>query len=689
MIYVTIPKYILAGSGYKIRVQSSSPYLESDVNVTIKETPRAINSFSSTNINLGESFDIKSGKVLSFDGVNDQVTAPLFTYPANGGAVTVEFWLKVNAEDVRNSSAFSVGSSHNDRLQAHVPWGDGSISFDYGNLSNPASRIAASYTPYLGRWTHVAFVSSGKANTFKAIYLNGKLVNSSNSSDGNTGTLYGLKIGSFINNTLYMKGMIDEFKIWNVMRTQEDIQAGMNKLIDENTPGLMLYLQMHEGTGSVVKDRSGKGLNGTIIGPVWTTPYTNMGYSWSPATTPASGPNVTASSDYTANFLSTVVDYSNGCVGDYSTKVNVKEGIYTNSVGSNVRYTAEVMQVSFKTNKSFPQGTVFNVQLSDANGNFANPRVIGTGSGEGNVIAAKIPEDITPAVGYRVRVVSANPVVLGSPNPENITIFRSEVVLELAENSNICTGHFGIPVTMNGVYNSDNVFSAILSDINGSFTNPIVLNTLAWSQAGSMWMVGELPREKLLGTYKLRVLSSSPYSYDEATVRLHLTPRAIGSVSTNEICMGEQIGLEASKVLRFGSSRMSVPGFSTPVNGGPVTVEFWINVTASQLSNSAIFGVGSDQNNQLQASCNANGFISFDYGSASNPASRITADFNPYFDKWTHVALVSSGIGNTFNGIYLNGRLVASTNTSHGNTTIINGLKIGSFFNNANILKGG
>ena len=167
--------------------------------------------------------------------------------------------------------------------------------------------------------------------------------------------------------------MIDEFKIWNVMRTQQDIQAGMNKLIDENTPGLMLYLQMHEGTGIVVKDRSGKGLNGTIAGPVWSSPFTNLSYNWAPETNPVEGPNVTATPDYTRSFVSIVTDLSTGCIGDYYTKVTVKDGIYTNSLGSKVRYTAEEIPVSFKTNIAFPQGTIFNVELSDANGQFFKP----------------------------------------------------------------------------------------------------------------------------------------------------------------------------------------------------------------------------------------------------------------------------------------------------------------------------
>jgi len=680
MIYVTIPRYTPAGSGYKIRVQSSSPYIESDVNITIKETPRSINSFSSTSINLGESVDIKSGNVLSFDGINDYVSIPGFSQPANGGALTVEFWLKVNAADLRNSAAaFSVGTDPNNKLQVQGPLTNGLLYFDYGGLSNPASRITLNYTPYLDKWTHVALVSSGKANTFKGIYLNGKLIVSESSSDGNLLALSNLRIGSLVNNSQFTKGMIDEFRIWNVMRTQEEIQAGMSRYIDQNTAGLMLYLQMHEGTGTVVKDRSGKGLDGNIVGAVWATPYTNVGYNWIPATTPTSGPNVTASSDYTANVLSIVTDYNTGCVGDYTTKVNVKEGIYTNSVGPNVRYTAEVMQVSFKTNKYFPQGTIFNVELSDANGSFASPRIIGSGSGQGNVISAKIPEDITPDKGYRVRVVSANPIVIGTVNPESIRIEKSGITLNLAENSNICAGSFNIPVTMTGAFNSNNVFSAELSNIDGKFTNPLVLNSLTWAQAGSMQMMAELPRETTLGTtYRLRVLSSSPYSVSQIGVSVNESPRAISLVSSTSICPGTQIQLKASKVLRFDGvdDYVWVPNYSLPANGGATTIEFWLKMESANAKDNYAFTVGTLSNgligNILQGS------LTFQYGNSLNSASKISTDYNPYIGKWTHVALVSSGAAGTFKAIYLNGKLVTSSNTSNGNSLAISGLSIGS-----------
>jgi len=81
---------------------------------------------------------------------------------------------------------------------------------------------------YLNKWTFVALVSAGRNGNFKAIYLDGVLVTSSNSSDGAAKT--DLNIGQFLGGSAYEKGKIDEFRIYNVVLTQPQIQTVMNSV---------------------------------------------------------------------------------------------------------------------------------------------------------------------------------------------------------------------------------------------------------------------------------------------------------------------------------------------------------------------------------------------------------------------------------------------------------------------------
>jgi hypothetical protein len=81
------------------------------------------------------------------------------------------------------------------------------------------------------------------------------------------------------------------------------------------------------------------------------------------------------------------------------------------------------IQIPFTLNDPVNSGNVFTAQLSDANGSFANAVNIGSLSSiEDGVIDATIPLSAIEGAGYRIRVISSNPVQLGSVNPNNLII---------------------------------------------------------------------------------------------------------------------------------------------------------------------------------------------------------------------------------------------------------------------------
>jgi hypothetical protein len=68
-------------------------------------------------------------------------------------------------------------------------------------------------------------------------------------------------------------------------------------------------------------------------------------------------------------------------------------------------------------------GNQFTAQLSDASGSFASPTTIGSvASVTAGSIAATLPTLLTTGTQYRIRVVSTNPVIIGSDNGSNLTI---------------------------------------------------------------------------------------------------------------------------------------------------------------------------------------------------------------------------------------------------------------------------
>jgi len=126
-------------------------------------------------------------------------------------------------------------------------------------------------------------------------------------------------------------------------------------------------------------------------------------------------------------------------------------------------------------------------------------------------------------------------------------------------------------------------------------------------------------------------------------------------------------------------ANVSVPGFSWPV-GGAVTIAYWNNVTTAQVQNSSAFTVGNmDNENRFHVHGPwGDKALYWDYGNI-NTNGRISTDYTGYLDKWTHVALVSEGIGGAFKAIYLDGVLKASATSSNGPTAALTGLFIGGW----------
>lgn len=115
-------------------------------------------------------------------------------------------------------------------------------------------------------WFHVAGVYDGSQ---MFLYINGALA----ASISHTGTLIPNNINVNIGRnetkvkTEYWHGYIDEVRIWNTARTQEEIQWDMNHELSGNEPGLVAYWNMNEGDGTEVKDSAGNH-NGTIHGNI-------------------------------------------------------------------------------------------------------------------------------------------------------------------------------------------------------------------------------------------------------------------------------------------------------------------------------------------------------------------------------------------------------------------------------------
>jgi hypothetical protein len=64
-------------------------------------------------------------------------------------------------------------------------------------------------------------------------------------------------------------GIIDEVRVWNIVRTGGEIQSFMNQYLNGNEVGLIGYWRMNEGNGYFVNDFTGNGNHGALYATEW------------------------------------------------------------------------------------------------------------------------------------------------------------------------------------------------------------------------------------------------------------------------------------------------------------------------------------------------------------------------------------------------------------------------------------
>ena len=170
-----------------------------------------------------------------------------------------------------------------------------------------------------------------------------------------------------------------------------------------------------------------------------------------------SGVNIPLTAGTSINNLSATINLTSLALGTHRVYIRTKDAngvwsmvnIQTISVESNAMILGNVptdfcrntsFNVPFIASGTFNAGNVFTAQLSNASGSFSSPTVIGTLSGTSSgTIVATIPNSVTVANGYKVRVISSNPAL---PNVDEDT-FNVLAICQCLNNISLMTGNWG------------------------------------------------------------------------------------------------------------------------------------------------------------------------------------------------------------------------------------------------------
>lgn len=118
-------------------------------------------------------------------------------------------------------------------------------------------------------------------------------------------------------------------------------------------------------------------------------------------------------------------------VDDITASTPIGGSLSTDPIAILTYCSCATLNVGFTTTATILAGNIYTAQLSDASGNFASPVAIGTlpSVAASGTIACTIPCNTSNGTGYRIRVVSSNPVLTGADNGANITINTTPAVV--------------------------------------------------------------------------------------------------------------------------------------------------------------------------------------------------------------------------------------------------------------------
>ena len=122
-----------------------------------------------------------------------------------------------------------------------------------------------------GEWHHFAAVKG--PDDIMRLYIDGNLEAISVNMVVSTSIPLNINLGRNHNDARYFFGNLDEFRIWNTARTQDEIQTTMNCLPIGDESGLAGYWKFEEGTGITTADQIFSSTNiGTLEnGTSWST----------------------------------------------------------------------------------------------------------------------------------------------------------------------------------------------------------------------------------------------------------------------------------------------------------------------------------------------------------------------------------------------------------------------------------
>lgn len=218
-----------------------------------------------------------------------------------------------------------------------------------------------------GFWYHIAVVYTTGNHK---VYLNGQLINDNSFPQGFLSNAGNIRMGMMVH-CCYVdpaspekyKGEIDEVRVWNVARTQQEIQSMMSTQLSGSENGLIYYSKIDEGQGQTIADATGTGNTGTL----------------------GANANVTVNDPIWITYF----QYNRDLGGDYLIPANEYSLLFKNQDGTYTRKNKNGDEINFNQ-----QG--LQTSIVDRNGNTTNYEY----NGQGKLISITDPVGLVTTLAY-------------------------------------------------------------------------------------------------------------------------------------------------------------------------------------------------------------------------------------------------------------------------------------------------
>ncbi|MEP2608760.1 MAG: LamG-like jellyroll fold domain-containing protein, partial [Cyclobacteriaceae bacterium] len=231
---------------------------------------------------------------LDFDGTDDLISVGTGTSLQfeNADQFTIEAW--VNTATGTGNRSIAGNELNAGTYRGYIFFLDGNvpqllIRSDFnGGSSSDELWVAASNAISTSQWHHVAVTYDGStAAAGIKLYVDGTVQSVTVISDNLTGSILNgneFNIGSRDQAEALFSGQIDEVRVWNVARSESQIDTFKDVELNGGEPGLLGYWNFSDGPGDDnVPDVSGNGNPGTMFNMDNATDYVAAAHGVAPA----------------------------------------------------------------------------------------------------------------------------------------------------------------------------------------------------------------------------------------------------------------------------------------------------------------------------------------------------------------------------------------------------------------------